>query len=234
MSLYRSNKGVFIAMTIIFLWSVSLYFGLSMEIDYTSPILYIMILIQTHFYTGLFITAHDAMHGTVSSNKKVNHFFGHLCATLFSFNLYHKLFPKHHEHHDFVATDKDPDYHNGNGLAWYFSFLKQYLTWQQFLLMAISFNLLQLILPTENLVLIWMLPGILSTTQLFYFGTYIPHKGNHSKKNQHKARSMKLNHFLAFISCYFFGYHYEHHTSPSTPWWQLWKKKEEQELRGYP
>lgn len=231
-----SNKGVLIAGVIIILWSISLYFGLSMEIDYSSPLLYVLILLQTHLYTGLFITTHDAMHGTVSSNKKLNHLIGHLTATLFSFNLYHKLFPKHHEHHDYVATDKDPDYHTGNsnGFAWYLSFLKQYLTWQQFVLMAISFNVLQLFIPTENLVLIWMIPGILATTQLFYFGTYLPHKGNHSDKNKHKARSMRLNHFLAFTSCYFFGYHYEHHASPGTPWWLLWKKKEEQDLKGYP
>jgi beta-carotene/zeaxanthin 4-ketolase len=27
-------------------------------------------------------------------------------------------------------------------------------------------------------------------------------------------------------SCYFFGYHWEHHHSPATPWWELWKVKE--------
>ncbi len=230
----NSQTGVFIAIAIIVLWSTCLYFGLTWEIDYTSPILYVLILVQTHLYTGLFITAHDAMHGTVSNNKKVNTFFGHLTSTLFSYNFYHKLFPKHHEHHRFVATDKDPDYHNGNGIAWYFSFLKQYLTWQQFFLMAITFNVLKLFLPTENLILLWMLPGILATLQLFYFGTYLPHRGHHSAENKHKSRSQKLNHFLAFITCYFFGYHYEHHASPGTPWWQLYKKKEEYDLKGYP
>lgn len=230
----QSIKGVSIAICIIILWSVCLYFGLSMELDYSSPLTYVLVLVQTHLYTGLFITAHDAMHGTVSRNKKVNYFFGYLTSTLFSFNLYGKLLPKHHEHHRYVVSDKDPDYHHGNGFAWYFSFLKQYLTWQQFLLMAVSFNLLQLILPTENLVLFWMIPAILATTQLFYFGTYLPHRGNHSTKNKHKARSMKLNHTLAFLSCYFFGYHYEHHASPATPWWMLWKMKEEYNLKGYP
>jgi beta-carotene ketolase (CrtW type) len=30
----------------------------------------------------------------------------------------------------------------------------------------------------------------------------------------------------AFVSCYFFGYHYEHHDSPATPWWLLWRVKD--------
>ncbi|RZL43682.1 MAG: fatty acid desaturase, partial [Pedobacter sp.] len=28
-----------------------------------------------------------------------------------------------------------------------------------------------------------------------------------------------------FITCYFFGYHLEHHQKPATPWWQLYKSK---------
>jgi beta-carotene ketolase (CrtW type) len=30
------------------------------------------------------------------------------------------------------------------------------------------------------------------------------------------------------LSCYFFGYHFEHHDSPGTPWWRLWRVKEKQ------
>lgn len=230
----KEHTGVLIAIVIILAWFALLTVGLSWEIDYSSPWLYVLILLQTHLYTGLFITAHDAMHGTVSKNKKINTVIGHTTALLFSYNFYHKLFPKHHEHHRFVATDKDPDYHKGGFLAWYFSFLVQYLTIWQFLLMAVTFNLLKLVLPTENLILLWMLPGLLATFQLFYFGTYLPHRGNHAKGNPHFARSQKLNHLLAFVSCYFFGYHYEHHDSPGTPWWQLWKQKEKQQLKGYP
>ncbi|WP_176723290.1 fatty acid desaturase [Roseivirga misakiensis] len=220
--------GVIIAMAIILLWFAVLVFGLTLTLDFASPLVYLLILIQTHLYTGLFITAHDAMHGTVSKNRKLNTTIGHFTALLFSYNFYKRLFPKHHEHHKFVATDKDPDYHDGGFLAWYFSFLMQYVSWQQIVLMAITFNILKLFLPVENLILIWMLPAVLSTLQLFYFGTYLPHRGIHETGNQHKSRSQKLNHFVAFITCYFFGYHYEHHASPGTPWWQLWKVKEKQ------
>lgn len=218
-------KGVIVGVSIIFLWLVSLLFLLNWEVNWSNPVTYLAVLLQMHLYTGLFITAHDAMHGIVSENKKWNHFIGWLAAILFSYNFYWKLFPKHHEHHRFVATDKDPDYHaSGNFLIWYFSFIKQYVSVWQILLMAVTFNILKLFLPTENLIIFWMLPAILSTFQLFYFGTYLPHRGEST--NKHHSGSQSQNHFWAFISCYFFGYHYEHHDSPGTPWWRLWKVKE--------
>ncbi len=223
-------KGIVIATTVIVLWFGSLILLLNVELNRTNPLIYLAVLIQTHLYTGLFITAHDAMHGIVSNNKKINHGIGLVSAMLFSYNFYWRLFPKHHEHHRHVATDKDPDYHrSGNFIIWYLSFLKQYLTIWQFLLMAITFNILKLFFPTENLILFWMLPAILSTLQLFYFGTYLPHMGD--AENRHHSFSQSKNHIRAFLSCYFFGYHYEHHDSPGTPWWRLWKIKEETLLR---
>ena len=225
----KSNTGVYVALTIIILWFATLAFALQWQLEFDSPVTYLLILLLTHLYTGLFITAHDAMHGTVAKSLKLNHAIGHFTSLLFSFNFYRRLFPKHHEHHRYVATDKDPDYHGGNFFSWYLSFLKQYLNIWQILLMAISFNILKLFLPTENLIVFWMLPAVLSTLQLFYFGTYLPHRGEHKQDNIHKSNSQKLNHAWAFLSCYFFGYHYEHHASPGTPWWQLWKVKEKYE-----
>ncbi|GAA4269621.1 fatty acid desaturase [Hyunsoonleella aestuarii] len=219
--------GTIISILLIFLWFISLYFLLDWNISYTMPLVYIAILWQTHLYTGLFITAHDAMHGSVSKNKTINAFIGWITSLLFAFNFYDRLLKKHHEHHRFVATEEDPDYHeSGNLSLWYWEFIKKYVTVKQLILMTLSLQLLRLIFPLENLILFWILPGILSTFQLFYFGTYIPHKGGHDKhKNKHNSGSLKKNHILAFISCYFFGYHYEHHDSPGTPWWRLWQIK---------
>ena len=220
----NQTKGVFIAMTIIILWVISLLALLNFKVGFNNLIWPFFVLLQTHLYTGLFITAHDAMHGLVSANKKVNNFIGKLCAGLFMFNSYKILFPKHHLHHQYVGGEQDPDYHKGNFFNWYYHFVKQYVTLWQFIAVAISFNLLKLIFPLPNLLLFWILPSLLSTLQLFYFGTFLPHKGPHD--NKYFSGSQKRNHVFAFLSCYFFGYHYEHHHSPSTPWWQLYKMKE--------
>lgn len=234
MAITRSNKGIWYALIIHVLWWSCLIYALSIEFSLTSPLVYLLIIVQTHLYTGLFITAHDAMHGTVSSNKKLNKVIGSISAILFSYNFYNKLNRKHHEHHRFVATSKDPDYHEGSFWPWYLSFVKQYVSIWQILLMAVTYNVLKLWLPMENLIFLWMLPAILSTFQLFYFGTYLPHRGEHSESNTQKSRSQGLNHIWAFLTCYFFGYHYEHHISPNTPWWLLPKKKEEYTKKGYP
>ncbi|WP_375584370.1 fatty acid desaturase [Cyclobacterium xiamenense] len=218
-------KGLIIAGAIVSLWFISLVFLLGYSLDFRDPLVYLAILVQTHLYTGLFITAHDAMHGVVSSNRKLNHAVGWLAALLFSYNFYWRLLPNHHKHHRHVATDKDPDYHASHRFfPWYLSFLFSYVNIWQFLLMAGTFNLLKIWIPTENLIVFWMLPAVLSTLQLFYFGTYLPHRGEHS--NPHHSGSMAPNHFWAFISCYFFGYHYEHHEAPNTPWWRLWRAKD--------
>ena len=196
------------------------------SLDFANPLTYLAILIQTHLYTGLFITSHDAMHGSVSRNRKLNYSIGVLTSSLFAFNFYDRLIIKHHEHHRFVATDDDPDFHeSGKFWLWYWNFLKRYITLRQLVLMTISLQLLSFVFPMENLILFWILPSVLSTFQLFYFGTYIPHKDGHGNNNKHKSRSLKKNHLWAFVSCYFFGYHYEHHDAPGVPWWRLWMMK---------
>jgi len=74
-------------------------------------------------------------------------------------------------------------------------------------------------------VLFWIIPSVLATFQLFFFGTYLPHSGEHESDNRHKSSTQSKNHIWAFLSCYFFGYHYEHHEKPYVPWWQLYKEK---------
>nr|MBA2748547.1 fatty acid desaturase [Tatlockia sp.] len=37
----------------------------------------------------------------------------------------------------------------------------------------------------------------------------------------HCAQTNPLPTWLSFITCYHFGYHYEHHEHPDVPWWGL-------------
>lgn len=221
--------GVLFAILIIFFWSAHLAYTLVFfEFDALNPMTYIHVLIQTWLYTGLFITGHDAMHGVVAQNRKLNNLFGHLATTLFAFLSFKVLSKKHYLHHRFPATDKDPDFspRSNNFFVWWFLFMKNYTTWWQILFMAVTFNILLFWFSETRLLVFWVSPAILSTLQLFFFGTYLPHRRPFSDKMQpHNSRTQNRNHLWALLSCYFFGYHWEHHESPTTPWWRLYQLK---------
>jgi beta-carotene ketolase (CrtW type) len=218
-----SNAGILVALLVIGCWVTSAMLLMQWQVNWRNPLLYLFMLLQMHLYTGLFITAHDAMHGTVSANSKMNMLVGCITTFFYAAFWYPNLYTKHHKHHSHVHSDEDPDYHHGNFIAWYFTFIRNYLSIWQVVFMAVLFNILKIWIPQPNLILFWVVPSLLSTLQLFYFGTYQPHKGEH--KNQYHSRTQRKNHVFAFLSCYFFGYHYEHHASPGTPWWRLWKMK---------
>lgn len=225
------RKGLWIALVVLMLWFGFLVFLLNYSFDVRDPLVYIFVLIQMHLYTGVFITAHDSIHGVVAPyNKRLNYWVGFVSASLFAFNNFNRLSSKHYLHHRHSATPDDPDYHDGhpNFFLWFIAFAKEYISVVQIVLMAITYNVLKLWFPWENLVVFWMIPAVLSTFQLFYFGTYLPHRGEHHNP-PHNARSQSLNHVKAFLSCYFFGYHLEHHAYPYLPWWQLPKARERME-----
>lgn len=221
--------GIIIAVSIIVIWLGHLIYALLfVQPDFGNPFLYIHILIQAYLYTGLFITGHDAMHGLVAKNRKLNNFFGHLATNLFAFLSFRVLSKKHYLHHRFPGTDKDPDFspNSNNFFVWWFTFMKNYVTWWQLLAMAIAFNVLLIWFSEFQLIAFWVLPAILATFQLFYFGTYRPHcRPFLPNMEPHNSRTQRKNHLLAMLSCYFFGYHWEHHESPTTPWWKLYSIK---------
>jgi beta-carotene ketolase (CrtW type) len=221
--------GVFFATTILGLWAAHLYYSLAfVEVNPGNPWMYVHLFIQTYLFTGLFITGHDAMHGTVSRNRFVNQAFGYLSVFLYAGMWYRTLIRYHGLHHMYPGTDKDPDYSVGNQnfFVWWFRFMLHYVTWIQLLVMAALYNILGIWFADWPLVVYWIIPAVLSTFQLFYFGTYVPHKRPHTEQmGEHKARTLPRAHLLAMITCYFFGYHREHHESPRTPWWKLYQLK---------
>jgi beta-carotene ketolase (CrtW type) len=223
--------GIFIASAVIIIWSSHLLFSLIyINVDFSNPIFYIHILFQGYLYTGLFITGHDAMHGVVSKNRTINKVFGWISTLLFAGLSYNKLIENHFKHHKDPGTKNDPDFNvkSQNFVIWWATFLIRYSTVLQILIMAIVFNVLKIWFSELSILFFWVIPAFLGTLQLFYFGTYLPHKYPHTKNmNPHNSRTQKRNHLWAMLSCYFFGYHHEHHDSPGTPWWKLYKLKDE-------
>lgn len=226
LSIYR---GVFTAAAIILIWAGSLVLLMTIDVEKINSImLWAIVFWQTFLYTGLFITAHDAMHGVVApGNVKLNHFIGTLCLLLYGCLSYKKLLKKHWIHHQHPASQQDPDFHNGkhkNLIAWYVHFMKGYWSWRQIINLMIIYNCISYVLhiPEANLNYFWVIPSILSSVQLFYFGTFEPHREPLvGYKEPHRSQTMSRPEWLSFITCYHFGYHEEHHENPHIPWWQL-------------
>lgn len=221
--------GISIAIVIISVWAISLGFLLFLDLSQVKFLMLIPILLwQTFLYTGLFITAHDAMHGVVfSKNSKINHFVGSLCLSLYGLLPYKTLLKKHWLHHHNPASEIDPDFHDGkntNFFAWYFYFMKSYWSWRQIITLIIIYHSVNHILhiPINNLTYFWVIPSLLSSLQLFYFGTFLPHSKPKSGYIQpHCAQTINRPIWWSFITCYHFGYHKEHHEYPHAAWWQL-------------
>lgn len=191
---------------------------------------------QTFLYTGLFITAHDAMHGTVApSRPRLNDSLGALALALYAGFSFHHLRAAHHRHHASPAiSGHDPDFHRhdtANPLVWYFTFLLTYLRVGQIVVLAATFNLLRygLGFAPESLLLTWVVPSLLSSAQLFAFGTWLPHRD--PPDHPTRARSLALPTWASFLVCYHFGYHREHHARPGVPWWRLPALRREQASR---
>ncbi|WP_013325027.1 beta-carotene ketolase CrtW [Gloeothece verrucosa] len=231
--------GLIIAVVIIGLWLVSLAVLLCINTEiYPLWLILIAIFWQMFLFTGLFITAHDAIHGSVfAQNKKINHWIGSLAVFLYCFLSYPELVKKHWLHHHHPASELDPDYHDGkrtNGILWYLYFMKRYWTWNQFIGMTIVLYLSKFLfhISSINFCLFWIIPLVLSSMQLFYFGTFLPHREpEDGYVHPHCAQSLALPVFLSFLTCYHFGYHQEHHEYPHVPWWQLPKVYQQKVLR---
>lgn len=227
------TSGVAIALLIISLWAISLGF-LLIAVTVEQISLHSMgwkaaaILWQTFLYTGLFITAHDAMHGAVSpKHPQINHLIGTLALLLYGLLSYDRLLKAHWLHHHYPASDLDPDFHDGKStgvVGWYIYFMQRYWSWWRFLWLFAAYVILHMLFhfSQANLILFWIIPFALSSLQLFYFGTFLPHrKPTEGYADIFRTQSNYRPLWWSFLTCYHFGYHHEHHMHPDIPWWRL-------------
>jgi len=232
--------GLLVGMAILSLWFVTLG---SLFIISASPIfcfnyhLYLItviaiVILRTYLQTGLFIVAHDSMHGNlIPSDRKLNDLIGRIAVTVYSFLPYDRCCLNHANHHRYPSQNGDPDFHGSNDhpLFWYCKFIREYFPERSLWTFAINLilisSLLTLALKIQfiNLILFLLLPLVLSSLQLFFFGTYLPHR--QIENNPHFAPRLQSDRYdllWALLSCYNFGhYHWEHHEYPETPWYRL-------------
>lgn len=234
----KSLTGLLVALAIMGIWLISLAFLLFTDIARLTPLWILPAILGRMFIqTGLFIVAHDAIHGSViPSNRWLNHRIGQLAATLYAFLSYQKLFLNHWQHHRHPGQADDPDFHDGvhrSIFAWYLRFMKGYLDAKQILVLLLGMGTVFLTLQfglhvaTANGLLFWVLPIVLSSMQLFFFGTYLPHRSSIGAneagniETSHQATSSNYPLIWSFLTCYHFGYHWEHHAYPLLPWYYL-------------
>ncbi len=188
----------------------------------------VVILVQAWLSTGLFIIAHDCMHGSLAPGRpRLNRIVGTFCLAAYAGLSYGELLPKHHAHHAAPGTTSDPDFHADAPrrlLPWFGSFFRNYYTHGQIGRITIA-AIVYLLLGASllDIVVFWAVPALLALGQLFVFGTYLPHRHDDRPfADAHNARSSALRPLLSLMTCFHFGaYHHEHHLSPGTPWWRL-------------
>ena len=190
-----------------------------------------LVLVQSWLGAGMFIVAHDAMHGSLAPGRpRLNTAIGQLALGLYAGFPYASLATKHHAHHRRPGTAHDPDFHAGAPRAfwrWYVKFFREYWGWPQ--QAAITLVMVIYLLngaPPLNTAVFWGLPAIGSSLQLFVFGTWLPHRhardaGEGAFADRHNARTQDWPEWLTLLTCFHFGLHLEHHHSPGTPWWRL-------------
>ncbi len=200
----------------------------------TWPLVPLIFALQCWLSVGMFIVAHDAMHGSLAPGQpRLNGAIGAVVLFLYAGFGWRKMRDAHFDHHRHVGTADDPDFNSANPQSfwpWYSLFLKRYFGWQSiaFVWAIVLFYFFVAGVAPENIALLYGFPAIASSIQLFYFGTYRPHRHEAAAfSDHHKSRTNSYGTIASLFSCFHFGYHHEHHLSPGVPWWALPQRHKE-------
>lgn len=182
--------------------------------------------LQCWLSVGLFIAAHDAMHGTLAPGRpRLNTAVGTALLFVYAGFSFTKLRAAHIAHHKYPGTAADPDFaaeHPSAFWPWYGTFIRRYFGWRSGVFVSTVVTVYFLLgAPPLNILLCYGLPAIASSLQLFYFGTYRPHRQGSAFADHHNARSDHFPTWLSLLTCFHFGYHHTHHLDPGVPWWRL-------------
>jgi beta-carotene ketolase (CrtW type) len=231
----QTRIGIGLAGLILSAWTAVHVYGVFMMEVRPSLWLAMLIGFQTWLSVGLYIVAHDAMHGSLwPTNHKAGNAIGTLALWLYAGFSFRKIVLKHQAHHRHSGSQDDPDFAAATPsrlMAWYGLFMRTYFGWLEATRMAMRVGIYFLLgAQLENILLLFAIPALLSSFQLFYFGTFLPHrhKGDNDAtdfQDHHRARSNRFGYFVSLLTCFHFGYHYEHHARPAVPWWQLPREK---------
>lgn len=230
----QAGIGLMLAAAIAGSWLAIHAYGMFVfELSWTNwPFALALALVQCWLSVGVFIVSHDAMHGSLApGHPRINGAIGAVLLALYAGFGWRQLRDAHFSHHKLSGHAGDPDFdeHNpGHFWRWYGTFFRRYFGWRSlvFVHMVVGIYWLVLDIPMVQIVLLYGLPALGSSLQLFYFGTFRPHRhdtdeGAAGFADRHNTRSDNFGVLASLASCFHFGYHLEHHRRPDVPWWAL-------------
>ena len=196
------------------------------------PMAIAMAVLQCWLSVGVFIVCHDAMHGSLAPGRpRLTSAIGGVLLFLYAGFAWSRMRASHFDHHRHAGTHGDPDFDAENPAhfwRWYATFFRRYFGWPSILYVfgVVAIYWLVAGVPMAQIVLLYGVPAIASSLQLFYFGTYRPHRQEEAAfPDRHNARSNDHPAWLSLATCFHFGYHLEHHRHPDVPWWRLPAKR---------
>jgi beta-carotene ketolase (CrtW type) len=207
-----------------------------------------LVLLRTQLQTGLFIVAHDAMHRLIWPQRpRCNDAIGSLALALYAALPFRYCRRQHQRHHRLPASGLDPDFpadRRAGAWRWYRQFMARYLSCGQLLCLVAAWVLLALSVvrctsaspPAAAAAVLQFatLPLLLSSLQLFVFGTYLPHRCQRLPERQPHPHSLDLPPWLSLLACFHFGYHREHHDNPGLCWFELPAERARSLLVAFP
>jgi len=222
------NVGLLLAAFVLINWLTLLLGLLLLARQQELPIwgYFAAIPLMSFCFSGLFILSHDSLHGSlVPGWPRLNRALGRLTFFLYAGLPFRKMLAAHSRHHDAPTTHEDPDSHfpgRPDLLRWYLRFIWNYASPSTLLFYFMAFILCQILgVSALDFWLLWAFPALLSSFQLFYFGTYRPHRPPAPFLNPECAVDHGWSFWPSLLSCYHFGHHRRHHQRPDLPWWAL-------------
>jgi beta-carotene ketolase (CrtW type) len=215
-------------------WLAIHFWGMfGFELTWTNwPFALALAVVQCWLSVGVFIVCHDAMHGSLlPGSPRTNAAIGAVLLALYAGFDWKRLRDAHFDHHRLAGLAGDPDFDEHNPAdfwRWYATFFRRYFGWRSILFVHTVVGIYWLVLeiPMVQIVLIYGLPALASSLQLFYFGTFRTHRHIEGEAangfaDHHNARSESFGTLASLATCFHFGYHLEHHRRPDVPWWAL-------------
>lgn len=231
---YQSAIGLALALAIAGSWlGIHAYGMFVFELTWSNwPFALALAAVQCWLSVGVFIVCHDAMHGSLVPGKpRVNSAIGAALLFLYAGFGWKQLRDAHFVHHKLSGSAGDPDFdehHPDDFRRWYVTFFRRYFGWRSILFVHTVVGAYWLVIgiPMIQIVLLYGLPALASSLQLFYFGTFRPHRHMNGEDarvfaDRHNTRSEDFGTLASLASCFHFGYHLEHHRRPDVPWWAL-------------